>query len=77
MSLVDEKSGPYLIYSGSSNINRPDLVSGFKMPGLENAGFSVTANISSVPKGVYKLQIAGDFDDRISVCAPDRLIEVQ
>ncbi|MGY6517502.1 MAG: hypothetical protein ACXIUZ_02195 [Lysobacteraceae bacterium] len=70
-------SGPGQVFlaEGSPGTTRPDLADAFGRPGLEGAGFDISADLSHVPPGDWQLGLVAFDGDTVLSC--DRVLPIR
>ena len=76
LTLVGEDGHVYGLGESEVNVIRTDVSKVFAKS-IDKSGFSLKGDVSGVPLGLYTIQLAGTFEDRVGVCASAKQIEVQ
>ncbi len=67
------------VYSfGETNVSgiRTDVSKAFAKP-IDKSGFTVKGGVHNITPGLYTIQLAAIFDDKLGVCVTTRKIEIQ
>ena len=76
--LVELTSAANVHYFAQAPRNpRPDVVIALKKATLERAGFSLTAKVASLPKGIYSLRLIQTDGRKAQACEMSRAIELR
>lgn len=76
IKLVLQGANDYLVTT-TTGMSRQDVADANKAPALVNAGYSVTAGLSAVPVGQYKVVVLFDSGSKHLRCVTDKKVSIR
>lgn len=76
IKLVLQGANDYLVTT-TTGMSRQDVADANKAPAFVNAGYSVTAGLSAVPVGQYKVVVLFDSGSKHLRCVTDKKVSIQ
>ena len=75
-TLIGDDDHVYSLGESGVDIIRTDVSKAFAKS-IDKSGFNIKASVNGVRPGLYSIQLAGTFDDRVGVCVSPKKIEIQ
>lgn len=77
VELLNSKNQVQYIVDGSAGIKRIDVATAFKLPAIENSGFSIKTKLTNIKPGEYDVLLGATYDAQMAVCRSNKKIIIQ